>query len=171
MSGQDQSRTTGKPRRNAGIKVITQNRRALFHYFVEQRYEAGLQLLGTEVKSLRDGTVNLSDSYAAPQRGELFLLNCNIGPYAAGGQALNHVALRPRKLLLHKREVEALMAKTTQEGYTLIPLSLYFKDGRAKAEIGVCRGKEYGDKRHAIAEREQRREMDRAIRGARKRRS
>jgi SsrA-binding protein len=152
-----------------GIQSITKNRRALFDYFVEERFEAGLQLVGTEVKSLRAGTVNLSDSYAAPHKGELYLMNCNIAPYAASGALLNHAPLRQRKLLLHRKEVDELISKTNEKGYTLIPLSLYFKDGRAKAEIGVCRGKQHGDKREAIAEREQRREMDRAIRGARKR--
>jgi SsrA-binding protein len=158
-----------KPRRDVVIKPIAKNRRALFNYSVESRYEAGLELYGTEVKSMREGTVNLSDAYAAPQRGELFLLNCNISPYGSAGQALNHIPLRPRKLLLHRREVDELIAKTNEEGYTLVPLSLYFKDGRAKAEIGVCKGKLRGDKRAAIAEREQRREIDRAVRGAHKR--
>jgi SsrA-binding protein len=96
-------------------------------------------------------------------------VNCNIAPYAAAGEALNHVPLRPRKLLLHRREVDELIGKTAEQGYTLVPLSLYFKDGRAKAEIGVCKGKLHGDKREAIAEREQRREIDRAMRGAGKR--
>lgn len=150
------------------IQMIVKNRRALHEYFVEDRYEAGLVLTGTEVKSLRDGAVNLSDAYATEEKGELFLVNCHIAPYKASGEHLNHPPLRKRKLLLNAREIEELGRATTQKGYTLIPLSLYFKNGRAKAEIGVCRGKAHGDKRQAIAEREQKREMDRALRGARR---
>jgi SsrA-binding protein len=155
--------------KGAGIKLIVKNRKASFDYHVESRYEAGLQLPGTEVKSLRAGQVNLSDSYAASKKGELFLVNCNIAPYASSGAALNHVPLRARKLLLNRRELEELNFKADERGYTLVPLSMYFKDGRAKVELGVCRGKLHGDKREAIAEREQRREMDRALRGAHKR--
>lgn len=161
--------SAGKPKRDAGIKPIVNNRRATYDYFVEERVEAGLQLTGTEVKSLRGGNVNLSDAYAEPRKGELFLLNCNISPYAAGGTVYNHTSLRPRKLLLHRRQIDDLTSKVGEKGYTLVPLALYWKDGRAKAEIGVCKGKLHGDKRQAIAEREQRREMDRAIHGARKR--
>jgi SsrA-binding protein len=157
------------PGKDAGNKLIVKNRRAQFEYFVESRHEAGLQLLGTEVKSLRNGQVNLADAYALPEKNELFLVNCNIAPYGSSGLVLNHQPTRRRKLLLHRREVDELIRKTNEKGYTLVPLSLYFKDGRVKAEIGVCKGKEHGDKREAIAEREQKREMDRAIRGSRKR--
>jgi SsrA-binding protein len=151
------------------IKMIVKNRKAAFDYHIESRYEAGMQLLGTEVKSMRNGQVNLSDSYAEARKGELYLVNCNIAPYSSTGQLLNHLPMRPRKLLLHRREVEDLLEKLNEKGFTLIPLSLYFKGGFAKAEIGVCKGKLHGDKRAAIAEREQTREMDRAIRGAHKR--
>jgi len=169
VTRRDQAREGGKAKREAGIKSIVKNRRALFDYFVEERFEAGLQLLGTKVKSMRNGNVNLSDSYAAEQKGELYLVNCNIAPYSSSGPALNHIPMRPRKLLLHRREVDELLTKTNEKGYTLVPLELYFKDGRVKAEIGVCKGKAHGDKREAIAEREQNREIDRAMRGARKR--
>jgi SsrA-binding protein len=152
----------------AGDKLIVKNRRATFDYHVERRLEAGLQLLGTEVKSLRNGQVNLSDSYAAPQKGELFLVNCNIAPYASSGQMLNHAPLRPRKLILHRKEIDELTREVNEKGFTLVPLSLYWRGGRAKAEIGLCRGKTHGDRREAIQEREVKREIDRAMRGGRK---
>ena len=153
---------------SAGIKEIVRNRRATFDYHVERRLEAGLELLGTEVKSLRDGQVNLADSYAQPDKGQLFLLHCNIAPYKAAGQALNHAPMRPRRLLLNRREMDELARVVAEKGFALIPLSLYWKNGFAKVELGVCRGKTHGDRREAIAERETRREMDRAMRGARK---
>lgn len=151
-----------------GTKLIVKNRRALFEFHVERRVEAGLQLVGTEVKSLRDGQVNLSDAYASPHKGELFLHNCNIAPYKASGEALNHSPLRLRKLLLNRREIDELTEDVVQKGLTLVPLSLYFKGGRVKVELGLCRGKSHGDKRDAIAERETKREVDRAMRGGRR---
>ncbi len=169
MAGKPDGSHDRKASRDVVIQTIAKNRRALFNYSVESRVEAGLELYGTEVKSLREGTVNLADAYATPQKNQLFLVNCNISPYGSSGQALNHIPLRPRKLLLHRKEMDELISKANEDGYTLVPLSLYFKDGRAKAEIGVCKGKLRGDKRAAIAEREQRREIDRAVRGARKR--
>ncbi len=150
-------------------KLIVKNRRASFDYHVLRRYEAGLELTGTEVKSLRAGQVSLSDSYAQVENGELFLLHCNIAPYQASGPALQHAPLRPRRLLLHRREIDELGREVREKGLTLVPLSLYWKEGRAKAEIGLCKGKTFGDRREAIAERESRREIDRALRGARKR--
>lgn len=157
------------PRKPAeDVKLVVKNRRALFDFHVEKRYEAGLQLLGSEVKSLRDGGVNLSDAYAQPEKGELFLRNCHIAPYKSAPEGLNHEPLRPRRLLLHRRELDELSAAVREKGYTLVPLSIYFKEGRAKAEIGLCRGKTHGDRREAIAERESRREMDRAMRGAKR---
>lgn len=155
--------------KDGGTKLIVKNRRALFDYFVEKRYEAGLQLVGTEVKSLREGQVNLSDAYAQPERGELFLLHANIAPYKQSGELLNHPPMRRRKLLLHKHEIEDMTRMVNEKGYTLIPLSLYFKDGRVKAEIGLCRGKAHGDKRQAIAERDTKRELERVMRSAKKR--
>jgi SsrA-binding protein len=154
----------------AANALIIKNRRATFDFHVERRYEAGLELTGTEVKSLRDGQVNLADAYAQPDKGQLFLLHCNIAPYKGAGPALNHAPTRPRRLLLNRREIDEVTREVNEKGFTLVPLSLYWKEGRAKAEIGLCRGKSHGDRREAIQERETRREMDRALRGAAKRR-
>ena len=146
------------------VKVIAKNRRALFDYHVESRVEAGISLTGTEVKSLREGSAQLSDSYAIGQRGELYLLNAQIPPYKPAGPLLNHEPKRTRKLLLHRREIDRLLEQQQKGGYALIPLSIYFKDGRVKVEIGVAKGKRAADKRDSIAEREARREMERARR-------
>jgi SsrA-binding protein len=158
------------PREAAGsgaphIKLVAKNRRALFDYSVESRHEAGLSLLGTEVKSLRAGKLQLSDAYAVGQRGELVLLNADIARYDPAGPLLNHEPKRTRKLLLKRREIDRLLDQQQRGGYALIPLSVYFKDGKAKVELGVCKGKKSGDKREAIAEREAKREMDRDRRG------
>ena len=146
------------------VKVIAKNRRALFDYHVESRVEAGISLTGTEVKSLREGSAQLSDAYAVGQHGELFLLNAQIPPYKAAGPLLNHEPKRTRKLLLHRREIDKLLEQQQKGGYALIPLSLYFKDGRVKVEIGVAKGKRAADKRDAIAEKDAKREMDHARR-------
>jgi len=146
------------------VKVIAKNRRALFDYHVESRVEAGIALTGTEVKSLREGSAQLSDAYAIGQHGELFLLNAQIPPYKAAGPLLNHEPKRTRKLLLHRREIDRLLEQQQKGGYALIPLSLYFKDGRVKVEIGVAKGKRAADKRDAIAKKDAKREMDRARR-------
>lgn len=148
----------------SGEKLIAKNRRARFDYHVLEAVEAGLELVGTEVKSLRAGKANLSDSYGVPRGRELFLVNANIARYDQAGPHLNHDPLRARRLLLHRAEIDKLLSKIKERGLTLIPLSLYFKGGRAKVELGLCKGKLAGDKREAIAEREQRREMDRAMR-------
>jgi len=169
MSSKGSSRSGGTGERKASvIKEIVRNRRATFEFHVDRRLEAGLELLGTEVKSLRDGQVNLVDSYAQPEKGQLYLLHCNIAPCKSAGPALNHAPMRPRRLLLHRRELDDLARTVAEKGLTLVPLSLYWKDGRAKVELGVCRGKTHGDKRQAIAERETRREMDREIRSVRR---
>jgi SsrA-binding protein len=147
-----------------GVKVIAENRRARFDYAVEDKLEAGLQLLGSEVKSLREGTANLADSYALPNKdGELFLLNAHIGTYNPA-KFFGHEPTRGRKLLLHKAEIEKWSQKVRERGYSIIPLVLYFKNGRAKVELGLCRGKTHEDRRHDIKERETKREMDRAVR-------
>ena len=146
------------------VKVIAKNRRALFDYHVESRVEAGISLTGTEVKSLREGSAQLSDAYAVGQHGELFLLNAQIPPYKAAGPLLNHEPKRTRNLLLHRREIDRLLEQQQKGGYALIPLSLYFKDGQVKVEIGVAKGKRAADKRDAIAEKDAKREMDRARR-------
>ncbi len=146
------------------VKLITQNRRARFDYHVESKVEAGVALTGTEVKALREGSAQLSDAYAAGKGGELWLYNVNIPHYKPAGPLLNHDPKRARKLLLHKHEIEKLLEKQVKAGYTLIPLSMYFKDGRVKVEVGVCKGKTGVDRRQDIAERDAKREMDRARR-------
>jgi SsrA-binding protein len=148
----------------AHVKVIATNRRARFDYHVESKIECGIELRGTEVKALREGSVQLSDAYAVGQRGELYLLNAQISHYGPAGPLVNHELKRSRKLLLHRREIDRLLDQQQRSGYALIPLSLYFKDGRAKVELGVCKGKTGVDKRDTIAERDARREMDRARR-------
>jgi SsrA-binding protein len=152
----------GQPK--AHVKIIAKNRRAHFDYRVESRVEAGIALTGTEVKSLREGSAQLSDSYAIGQHGELFLLNAQIPPYKPAGPLLNHEPKRTRKLLLHRREIDKLLEQQQKGGYALIPLSIYFKDGRVKVEIGVAKGKRAADKRDSIAEKEAKREMERARR-------
>lgn len=150
-------------------QTIIKNRRATFDYHVEKRFEAGIELLGTEVKSLRAGQVNVADAYAQTDKGQLFLVHLNIAPYKSSGPALNHEPTRKRRLLLHRHEIDELDEYVREKGYTLVPLSLYFKEGRVKVEIGLCRGKTHGDRREAIAERESRREIDRAMKGGRRR--
>ena len=144
-------------------KLIASNRRARHNFDVLETVEAGLVLQGTEVKALRDGRADLKESYARVEGGEAWLLGCHVSPYAQGNRA-NHEPLRPRKLLLHKREIARLMGKVMERGLTLVPLRLYFKGGRVKVELGLARGRKTLDKRHVIREREERREMDRALR-------
>ncbi len=144
------------------VKVVCQNRKAYHDYHIEETIEAGIALLGTEVKSLRDGKANLKDSYVLMKEGEAFLLNCHISPYSHGN-ILNHEPLRTRKLLMHREEIDKLSGKAAAKGYTLIPLKIYFKDSRAKVEIGVARGKRLFEKRETIKEREAKREIERAM--------
>jgi SsrA-binding protein len=148
----------------AGEKLIATNRRARHEYEILETYEAGLVLRGTEVKSLREGQVNFKDSYAAIQREEAWLHGCHIAPYHHGTDA-NHDPERSRKLLLHRRELSRLLGKIAERGLTLVPLRLYFKEGRAKLEIGLARGKKLHDKRQSIREREARRELAKEARG------
>lgn len=145
------------------IQVIAENRKARHDYFVEETFEAGIALVGTEVKSLRAGRVNLRDGYAQVVNGELFLENVHISPYAQANR-FNHDPLRRRKLLMHKREILRLHAATREKGYTLVPLRLYFKRGRAKVELALARGKKQYDKRADIASREAQRDIARAMR-------
>ena len=149
---------------DAHLKVITQNRRARFDYHIESKVECGIALTGTEVKSLRENSAQLSDSYAIGKNGELFLFNAQIPPYKPAGVLSNHEPKRTRKLLLHRREIDRLQEAQQKSGFALIPLSMYFKGGRVKLELGVARGKTGVDKRDSIAEREAKREMDRAKR-------
>ncbi|HWL66665.1 MAG TPA: SsrA-binding protein SmpB [Actinomycetota bacterium] len=145
-----------------GTKLIAQNRKARHNYEIEESVEAGLVLTGTEVKSCRAGKANLADSYAAIRDGEAWLMQCHISPYSHGNKQ-NHDPVRPRKLLLHRGEIERLGAKVSQEGRTLVPLRLYFKHGLAKAEIAVGRGKKTYDKRATIAKKEAERSMQREL--------
>jgi SsrA-binding protein len=144
------------------VKVVCQNRKAYHDYYIEETLEAGISLLGTEVKSLREGKANLKDSYVIMKGKEAFLLNCHISPYSHGN-IVNHDPLRSRKLLLHRKEIEGLMGKSLQKGYTLIPLKIYFKDSHAKVEIGVAKGKRLYEKREKIKEREAKRAIERVM--------
>jgi len=145
-----------------GEKILASNRQAFHHYFIAERWEAGLALLGTEVKSLRDGKAVLKDAFARVEGGQVFLHNCHIAPYSHGGYA-NHDPLRTRKLLLHKHEILKLFQKT-RAGWTLVPLRLYLSKGRVKVEIALARGKKLWDKRQAIKEKDQAKEARSAIR-------
>ena len=142
------------------VKSVAGNRKAYHDYFIEDKYEAGIQLAGTEVKSIRQGTVNLKDAYAIVNDGEMVLHGMHISPYEKGN-IFNKDPLRPRKLLLHKREILRLHAKVKQDGYALVPLSLYFRGARVKVELGLAKGKKLYDKREAAAQRDAKREMDR----------
>ncbi|HYF77385.1 MAG TPA: SsrA-binding protein SmpB [Symbiobacteriaceae bacterium] len=144
-------------------KIIADNRKARHDYFIEESYEAGIALVGTEVKSCRLGRVNLRDGYAAIQQGDMFLENVHISPYEQGNR-FNHEPLRKRQLLMHKGEILRLLGKVKEKGYTLVPLRLYFKKGRVKVEIGLAKGKKTYDKRDDIAARDVEREMARAMR-------
>jgi len=148
---------------NTPVKVITVNRQAYHDYYIERTIEAGLALKGTEIKSIRDGKVNLRGSYAIARNGELWLENAHIAVYEHGNR-YNHEPMRSRKLLLHRREINQFVGRVETKGLTLIPLKLYLKGGRAKIELGLGRGKKLYDKREAIAERDVKREIERAIR-------
>ena len=146
-----------------GIKSVAENRRARHDYHLLERYEAGLQLTGTEVKSLRNGRVSLAQSYADVRDGEIWLVGARIDEYAQGNVA-NHDPDRDRKLLLHRREIDSLIGAVNQKGLTLVPTRLYFKNGRAKLEVALARGKEQRDKRRDIAKRDAQRDIERALR-------
>jgi SsrA-binding protein len=150
-----------------GRKFICQNRKARHDYHILDSMEAGIALKGTEVKSLRAGNANLKDAYARIDNEEAFLFNLHISPYEEGGR-FNHDPTRPRKLLLHKSEIRKLFGRVQMKGLTLIPLSLYFSKGRVKVELGIARGKKSFDKREDVAERDAKREMERAVRRGKK---
>ena len=154
--------------REQGRQVIARNRRARYDYRIEDTYEAGLVLTGTEVKSLRAGRASLADGFGQISDGEVWLHNVHIPEYTQGTWA-NHEPRRIRKLLLHRREIDKLSSATAEQGLTLVPLSLYFKDGKAKVELGLGRGKRTYDKRHDLASRDAAREVDRALRRRRRR--
>ena len=148
-----------------GVKEITSNRKAFHEYFVLERYEAGIELCGTEVKSIRAGGVNLKDSYCTIKNGELFVRGMHISPYEHGN-IFNRDPVRPRRLLMHKREIMRLNARVMQDGVALIPLGMYFKDSRVKVELGLCKGKKLHDKRDSEAERQSKRDIERAMKNA-----
>lgn len=153
--------------KDKGEKVVATNRKAFHDYHIEDKFEAGIMLRGTEVKSLREGLVNLRDSYASVNHGEVFLHNCHINPYSHGN-IMNHEPLRTRKLLLHQKEITQLIGKTQQKGLTLIPLRIYFSPrGHAKVELALAKGKKQYDRRETIKEREAGREVERAMKGKR----
>ncbi|BAZ39518.1 SsrA-binding protein [Calothrix sp. NIES-4101] len=149
--------------KSEGFKVICDNRQARFLYEILETYEAGIQLAGTEVKSIRAGKANLQDGYALIRNGEAWLLNMHVSPYSQSSAYFNHEPRRTRKLLLHRKEIRTLVGKVEQEGLTLIPLKMYLKRGLVKVSIGLCRGKKLHDKREDMKRRDDKREMQRAM--------
>lgn len=143
-------------------KVVSQNKKANHDYFIEETYETGIVLQGTEIKSIRAGRVNLKDAFAKIERGEVFLHNMHISPYEQGNR-YNHDPLRPRKILLHKKEIDRLAGVTKEKGYALIPLKIYIKNGYAKVLVGLARGKKNYDKRESLKKKEAAREIERAF--------
>ena len=154
--------------RETGIKRVAENRKAYHDFFIDETYEAGIVLVGTEVKSLREGRINVRDSFVevkgSAHAPELFLVGAHVSPFEQGN-IWNHEPLRPRKLLLHRHEIERIAQRVRERGYTVVPTKVYFKDGRVKIEIGMARGKKLFDKRHDMAERDAKRDVDRALRG------
>ncbi len=148
--------------KKSGIKIITQNKKAWHDYFIDEKYEAGIELYGTEVKSIRNGGINLKDSYCTVESGELYAIGIHVSPYEHGN-IFNREPLRDRRLLMHKREIMKLQGLLSQKGYTLVPLSVYFKGSRLKVELGLCRGKKLYDKRESIAKAESDREIERRM--------
>jgi SsrA-binding protein len=152
---------------DGGVRVIATNRKAFFNYEVLDRVEAGVSLVGTEVKSIREGGLNFRDAYVDYKNGELFLVGCRIGPYSHGNLQ-NHAEDRVRKLLLHKREIQRFGGRATERGLTIVPLQAYLKDGRVKVEIGLARGKKVHDKRESIKRKDIERETRQAVKTARR---
>ena len=146
----------------ASLKTIAQNKKARHDYFIEESYEAGIELFGTEVKSIRQGRVNLKDSWCSIDKGEIFVNGMHISPYEQGN-IFNRDPMRVRRLLMHKKEINRLFGIVKQTGYSLIPISLYFKDSRVKLQVGLCRGKKLYDKREDMARRTAKRDIERAI--------
>ncbi|HEY4553133.1 MAG TPA: SsrA-binding protein SmpB [Bacillaceae bacterium] len=144
-------------------KTVAQNKKAYHDYFVEETYEAGIVLQGTEIKSIRAGKINLKDSFARIQQGELFLHNCHISPYEQGNR-YNHDPLRTRKLLLHRKEINKLIGESKEQGYSIVPLKMYLKNGYAKVLIGLAKGKKKYDKREDLKQKEAKRDIERAFR-------
>ena len=153
---------TGKKGEEEGVRVICRNKRAYHEYEIQDRLECGVVLTGTEVKSLRDGHASLEDAYAKLEGGEVWMIGSDIPEYAMGNR-MNHKPKRPRKLLLHRQEINKFAGKASERGFTLVPLRLYFKDGRAKVELGVGKGRKLNDKREVVAKRDADREVQRAL--------
>lgn len=150
------------PKDNGQVKIAAQNKKAYHDYFVNETYEAGIELSGTEVKSIRAGSVNMKDSYCTIEKGEMFATGIHISPYEKGN-IFNKDPLRDRRLLMHKKEILKLFGLVGKEGYTLVPLKMYFKGSKVKVEVGLCKGKKLYDKRDAIAKKEAGRDIDRAL--------
>lgn len=148
------------------IKILAKNNKAYHDYFIEDKMEAGIELFGTEVKSIRQGKLNLKDSFCIVKNGELFLMSMHISPYEKGN-IFNRDPVRPRRLLMHKREILRLHAKVQQDGYALIPLTVYLKQSKVKVQIGLAKGKKLYDKRDAAASRDAKREIERAVKSKR----
>ena len=148
-----------------GTKTVAQNKKAFHDYFVIEAYECGIELCGTEVKSMRQGRVNLKESFALVRNGEVFVEGMHISPYEQGN-IFNRDPLRPKRLLLHKNEIRKLAGEVQKQGFALVPLKVYLKDGRMKLELGLCKGKQLHDKRDAMAKRDTKREIDRAMKGS-----
>ena len=162
------AKSTKKELLNTNV-TIAENRKARFDYFLEEFFETGIMLTGTEVKSLRHGQCSLTESHAIVKRGEIYLHGCNIAPYGAAGIHLQHTPTRPRKLLLHRREINKLMGRIKMEGYTLVPVKIYFNArGVAKCELALAKGKKTHDKRETIKQRDWNREKSRVLRGNQK---
>src|SRR3954468_16112711 len=164
MAKKDAGKAKGKDNDRDGIHVVARNRRARFEFDLIEKVEAGIVLTGTEVKSLRNGKASLEEAYAGLDKGEVWLYGCDIPEYLQANR-MNHKAKRPRKLLLHRREIDKLIAKASEKGLTLVPLKIYFKNGMAKVEISVARGRKLYDKRDALKNQDARRDIDRALRG------
>ena len=164
MTTTQQKKDASSAARDIGEKVIATNRQARFEYSILDSAEAGLALTGTEIKSIRAGKVNLREAYARIEVGEIWLINMHISPYEQASNYFQHDPLRPKKLLLHRREINRLKAELGQKGLTLVPLRLYLKQGRAKVEIGLAKGKKLYDKRDAMAERDAKRDLQRSLR-------
>lgn len=145
-----------------GIKIVAKNNKAHHDYFIEEKFEAGIELFGTEVKSIRQGTMHLKEAWCQVKDGELWIRQMHISPYEQGN-IFNKDPLRPRRLLMHKREINYLFGKVKQDGYSLIPLSVYFRGSRAKVEVALCKGKKIYDKREDAAKRDAQRQIDRAM--------
>jgi SsrA-binding protein len=161
-------KSAAKKKEREGVRIVAQNRAASYNYDLIDKLEAGLVLVGTEVKSLREGKGSLREGYAEIRDGEAWLINCHIPEYQPGGPR-NHDPLRKRKLLLNRREIDKLLAQTQQKGMTLVPTKIYFRDGRAKCELAVARGKKFHDRREAERQKEAKREAEEAIYRSRRR--